>query len=183
MRQLFQALEDFKALEQANILYLSGITRAILTPSARAAFFARLTALRAAGRRVAFDSNCRSRLWSDAATARQVIAQAWALADIALLASGPMCVTTDRGTGQRHRRRPTSPRLTARASIRSPSHWGSVVSRKQMPIPASKHLTHLTRQANPASARRPAGPVCGAASSASTPPPNPRSPAKRWTGS
>lgn len=83
-RQLFQTPDDFKVLEQADILYLSGITLAILTPAARAALFARLAALRAAGRRVAFDSNYRPRLWPDATTARQVIAQAWALADIAL---------------------------------------------------------------------------------------------------
>jgi 2-dehydro-3-deoxygluconokinase len=83
-RLLFQQPEDFAALEQADILYLSGITLAILAPEARAALLARLAGLRSAGRRVAFDSNYRPQLWPDVATARQVIAEAWALTDIAL---------------------------------------------------------------------------------------------------
>ena len=83
-RQLFQTPKDFAALEGADILYLSGITLAILAPDAREALLTRLAELRAAGRRVAFDSNYRARLWPDAETARQVIARAWTLADIAL---------------------------------------------------------------------------------------------------
>ena len=83
-RRLFQTPKDFAALEGADILYLSGITLAILAPDAREALLVRLAELRAAGRRVAFDSNYRARLWPDANTARQAIARAWALADIAL---------------------------------------------------------------------------------------------------
>ena len=83
-RQLFRRPEDFTALETADVIYLSGITLAILAPEAREALLARLAELRASGVRLAFDSNYRPKLWPDAATARAVIARAWALADIAL---------------------------------------------------------------------------------------------------
>lgn len=83
-RQLFRQPEDLAALEDADLLYLSGITLAILSPEARTALMDRLAKLRLAGKRVAFDSNYRPKLWPDAETARQVIAQAWTLADIAL---------------------------------------------------------------------------------------------------
>ncbi len=83
-RQLFRTPGDFAALETADILYLSGITLAILEDRAREALLARLAALRSAGRRVAFDSNYRPALWPDADTARRVIGQAWGLADIGL---------------------------------------------------------------------------------------------------
>ena len=83
-RQLFQHPEDFETLEQADLLYLSGITLAILAPDARTALLDRLARLRLAGKRVAFDSNYRPKLWPDVATARRVISQAWALTDVAL---------------------------------------------------------------------------------------------------
>lgn len=83
-RRMFLTAADFAALEGADLIYLSGITLAILDPAACEALLARLAELRAAGVRVAFDSNYRPRLWPDAETARQVIGRAWALADIAL---------------------------------------------------------------------------------------------------
>lgn len=83
-RRMFLTAADFAALEGADLIYLSGITLAILTPAAREALLVRLAELRVAGARVAFDSNYRPRLWPDAETARQVIGRAWALADIAL---------------------------------------------------------------------------------------------------
>jgi 2-dehydro-3-deoxygluconokinase len=83
-RQMFRRPEDFAALQGADLIYFSGITLAILTPEAREALLRRLADLRKSGVRIAFDSNYRPRLWPDAATAREVIAQAWALADIAL---------------------------------------------------------------------------------------------------
>ncbi|GAB1479281.1 sugar kinase [Paracoccaceae bacterium] len=83
-RRMFLTAADFAALEGADLIYLSGITLAILAPAAREALLVRLAELRVAGARVAFDSNYRPRLWPDAETARQVIGRAWALADIAL---------------------------------------------------------------------------------------------------
>jgi 2-dehydro-3-deoxygluconokinase len=83
-RQLFRHPEDFTALDAADLLYLSGITLAILSPDARTALLDRLADLRREGKQVAFDSNYRPKLWQDAETARQVIAQAWTITDIAL---------------------------------------------------------------------------------------------------
>ncbi len=83
-RMLFQDAADLAALEGCDILYLSGITLAILTPQARGRLLERVAVLRGRGVRFAFDSNYRPRLWEDAATARDVIGAAWALADVAL---------------------------------------------------------------------------------------------------
>ena len=69
----------------AEIIYLSGITLAILTPVARSRLFDRLAGLRETGRtKIAFDSNFRPALWEDAATARATMERMWALTDIAL---------------------------------------------------------------------------------------------------
>ena len=54
-----------------DLVYLSGISLAVLAPEARAALRAFLVGFRAEGGRVAFDSNYRPRLWPDAATARR----------------------------------------------------------------------------------------------------------------
>lgn len=83
-RLLFQDPGDLAALEGADILFLSGITLAILSPEARAGLMRRLAALRGQGVRVAFDSNFRAPLWEDADTARAVIGAMWRMADIAL---------------------------------------------------------------------------------------------------
>ncbi|KUP90552.1 sugar kinase [Tritonibacter horizontis] len=69
----------------AKIVYYSAITLAILAPDARARLFARLEELKSdAGCLIAFDSNYRPKLWEDVATAQEITAQAWAMADIAL---------------------------------------------------------------------------------------------------
>lgn len=78
-RTLFE--DGFAQLDGADLIYLSGITLAILPPAVRLALLDRLAAGPA---RVAFDSNYRPRLWEDAATARRVTEGAWRLAHIAL---------------------------------------------------------------------------------------------------
>ncbi|MFT4148871.1 MAG: sugar kinase [Paracoccaceae bacterium] len=83
-RKMFQADEDFGALSQAGIVYLSAITLAIIAPAAREALLSHLAGLRAKGIRIAFDSNYRPRLWQDAATARDWISRMWRMTDIAL---------------------------------------------------------------------------------------------------
>lgn len=65
----------------ADLIYFSGITLAILTPERRRTL---LAALAAADAKVAFDSNMRLRLWSDAAEMRDWIMKGAAVADIAL---------------------------------------------------------------------------------------------------
>jgi 2-dehydro-3-deoxygluconokinase len=67
-----------------DLVYLSGISIAVLAPEARAALRAFLEGFRAAGGRVAFDSNYRPRLWPDVATARRETSAFWQITDIGL---------------------------------------------------------------------------------------------------
>ena len=66
----------------ARILHLSGISQAI-SPAARAAGFAAIDTVKAAGGRVSYDTNLRLKLWS-LELARETIHAAMARADIAL---------------------------------------------------------------------------------------------------
>lgn len=77
-----QSLEQ--ALDAAEMLYLSGITLGILTPEARARLLEALAMRRAAGARIAFDTNFRTVLWPDKSDARSAMEAALAIADIAL---------------------------------------------------------------------------------------------------
>jgi len=72
------------ALDGAGVVLVSGITLAILPPAGRATLLAALAAARAAGTRIAFDSNIRPRLWPDASTMREAITAVAGVADIAL---------------------------------------------------------------------------------------------------
>ena len=84
-RRLFASGETLDSLPAASVVYLSGITLAILHPSARKRLIAHLRDLRGRGAcHVAFDSNYRPQLWEDAATARRSVREMWRVADIAL---------------------------------------------------------------------------------------------------
>lgn len=86
-RQMFRRPDGAQlvALCAADIVYVSGISIAILSPGARTILRDELARQRSAGTiRVAFDSNYRPGLWEDAATARAVIESFWRIADIAL---------------------------------------------------------------------------------------------------
>ena len=84
-RRLFSSGETPASLPPASVVYLSGITLAILDPSARGRLVAHLRGLRGRGAcHVAFDSNYRPRLWEDVETARRTVGEMWQLADIAL---------------------------------------------------------------------------------------------------
>jgi 2-dehydro-3-deoxygluconokinase len=73
------------ALATARLVYLSGISLAILAPADRELLLTALGQCRAAGGQVVFDNNYRPRLWDSAEVARAVYARALAQADIALL--------------------------------------------------------------------------------------------------
>lgn len=73
-----------KSLENRELVYFSGITLAILEPSARATLLEALAEARRHGTHIAFDPNYRPRLWPDAETAKAAIDQALATVDIAL---------------------------------------------------------------------------------------------------
>jgi len=79
-RQLF-ADGDFTVLEPYDVIYLSGISIAILPGTVRNAL---LAWLHTSPLNVIFDSNFRPRLWEDKQTAQQVTQAFWDRADIAL---------------------------------------------------------------------------------------------------
>jgi 2-dehydro-3-deoxygluconokinase len=71
-------------LEDADWLYLSGITLSLLGGDAHVRLLALLDALRARGARVAFDTNFRPAAWDDAAVARARCEDLLARTDVAL---------------------------------------------------------------------------------------------------
>ena len=73
-----------RAIGQAGLIHLSGITLAILAPAARQTLFGVLSGARQAGAVVSFDPNFRPRLWSSRSEAQESLAQMLALTDIAL---------------------------------------------------------------------------------------------------
>ncbi|CZT35830.1 sugar kinase [Rhizobium sp. 9140] len=74
------------AIDKADTIVFSGITLAILPPEARETLILELRRAKAAGKRVVFDPNIRSRLWDDAATLRAAV-EAGARASTVLLPS------------------------------------------------------------------------------------------------
>lgn len=73
-----------RGLDGQGLIYFSGVTLAILQPAARRTLIDAIAAARATGSRVAFDANYRPRLWKSADEARDIIAAALSITDIAL---------------------------------------------------------------------------------------------------
>ena len=71
-------------LDGFDVIYLSGITLAILPASVRAVLISKLAVLRDAGKTVVFDTNHRPRLWPGAQTARDAFTAMWQASSIAL---------------------------------------------------------------------------------------------------
>ena len=71
-------------LSRFQVIYLSGITMAILPEKVRTDLVLRLQTLRDAGHMVVFDSNYRPRLWADEAAARAAFDAMWAACSLAL---------------------------------------------------------------------------------------------------
>lgn len=74
-------LEDLAGFD---VIYLSGITLAILTDDVRARLLAALIRMREAGAQVVFDTNYRPGLWPSSAVARECFAAMWAATSLAL---------------------------------------------------------------------------------------------------
>tara|TARA_R110002049_G_scaffold187041_1_gene355304 strand:+ start:1340 stop:2314 length:975 start_codon:yes stop_codon:yes gene_type:complete len=72
------------AIADADIVFFSGITMAILEPDTRAGFLDAIATARKAGKTIAFDPNMRPRLWRDADEMRETIMRAAAASDIVL---------------------------------------------------------------------------------------------------
>ncbi len=81
-RRLFAA--EAMSMPDADIIYLSGVTLAILTSAARRRLVEALISRRLAGTKIAFDSNFRPKLWENAAAARRTTQAMWDITDIAL---------------------------------------------------------------------------------------------------
>jgi 2-dehydro-3-deoxygluconokinase len=75
---------DETALRGADVIYLSGISLAILSPAERAGAIELLRRLRPHVGRIAFDPNVRLALWESAQAAAAAIEEALSVADIAL---------------------------------------------------------------------------------------------------
>lgn len=72
------------ALAGADLIYVSGITFAILSPRARGRLMKAIVVARDAGARVAFDPNVRPALWTSQAIMASTITAAATLADVVL---------------------------------------------------------------------------------------------------
>jgi 2-dehydro-3-deoxygluconokinase len=86
-RTLFQTQDgnDFSILSGFDVLCFSAISLAILPANTRRALLSELSRLRAEhGVRIVFDSNYRPALWESVESAREFVADAWRVTDIAL---------------------------------------------------------------------------------------------------
>ncbi len=72
------------AIDGADLIYLSGISMAILDETGRANLLDTLKAARADGKTIAFDSNLRPRLWADNTEMTAAVMKAAAISDIVL---------------------------------------------------------------------------------------------------
>ena len=72
------------AMAEADLIYFSGITLAILAPGQRAQLLDALRNARAAGKTIAFDPNLRPRLWASPSGMTTAIMQGAAVSDLAL---------------------------------------------------------------------------------------------------
>jgi 2-dehydro-3-deoxygluconokinase len=86
-RELFDGTDGemtAAALTSPDLVFLTAITLQILPPASRERLWSALEQLRAAGGRVAFDSNYRKAGWPSPAAAREAIEHTWRLTDVAL---------------------------------------------------------------------------------------------------
>lgn len=73
-----------QAMDQADLIYFSGITLAILDAASRDTLLGALRTARAAGKMIAFDPNLRPRLWASPGEMTQAVMAGAAVCDIAL---------------------------------------------------------------------------------------------------
>ncbi len=73
-----------QAMANADVIYFSGITIAILSAEGRASLMSALRDARAQGKAIAFDPNLRPKLWASADDMRAAVMEAASVSDIAL---------------------------------------------------------------------------------------------------
>jgi len=85
-RQVMQHIDDdaISALSQGDMFFFSGISLAVIEPSARNSFWAMLEKLKSAGVSIVFDPNYRARMWANQAQAKEQFEQAFSYADTLL---------------------------------------------------------------------------------------------------
>ena len=85
-RQVMQHIGDkeISALSQGDMFFFSGISLAVVEPSARKSFWAMIEQLKSAGVKIVFDPNYRARLWDSLEQAKEQFEQAFHLADVLL---------------------------------------------------------------------------------------------------
>lgn len=76
---------NMQSLEDADLIYLSGISLAILPDSSKTLLLDTLAKLKTSGVKIAVDSNYRPRLWADATQACEWLDRLYQLSDIALV--------------------------------------------------------------------------------------------------
>ena len=72
------------ALKQADVIYFSGVTLAILSPKHRKSFLSVLRKMKARDVMIAFDTNTRRRLWPSDATMKKAMIEGYKVATLAL---------------------------------------------------------------------------------------------------
>ncbi|MBB5189910.1 2-dehydro-3-deoxygluconokinase [Silvimonas terrae] len=80
-----QTPQVLAALQEADVVYLSGISLAILTPADRDTLFDVLSQCKARGGMIVFDNNYRARLWESPAVAAASYRRMLSLSSLALL--------------------------------------------------------------------------------------------------
>lgn len=85
-RQVMQHIDEtaINALSQGDMFFFSGISLAVIEPSARDDFWAMVEKMKAAGVKIVFDPNYRARMWDNPAQAKVQFEKAFSLANIAL---------------------------------------------------------------------------------------------------
>ena len=74
----------YSAFERADVIYISGITLAILSPQHRKSFLSVLREMKNRNVMIAFDTNTRRRLWPSDAAMKKAMIEAYKVATIAL---------------------------------------------------------------------------------------------------
>ena len=83
-RTMFDSPDNVVDFSSFDLVFLSGITMAILPPASRARLMAALDQFRADGGVVVYDSNHRPKLWESTEMAQEMNAEMWTKTDIAL---------------------------------------------------------------------------------------------------
>ena len=139
--------------DHIDVLYLSGISLAIMGPDVPPRLETLIARLRGRGARIVFDNNYRPRLWASAETARAAFARLYELADIALVTLDDEMALHDSSADAGARAGPADGRGGRGAGAGGRHHCRGRLVRRRLPVTApARHLGRSRRRA-----RQPAG--------------------------